>query len=214
MKIDSTKELDIDSEIEQDSSNLPDIISNQIDKLNRLDKKIKILFEKGKKAEKAAKNANQKISFLSGKKIAIEQLQSSNKETSEAIQELIDSQNLSFELHSEIGKVTKFLFFLGASNIAQSRIIVRELEMKIKGASEKEVSDLAKKELLLVIKQLKVQEDLENKLEKLTYKLNTQLKRLDEQERNTKILDKKTYTLQLTSIGLLILILLVIFLIT
>ncbi|WP_132470456.1 hypothetical protein [Novosphingobium sp. ST904] len=70
------------------------------------------------------------------------------------------AQKISFDFQARLAEVTKYLFKLGVGNIAATRIVVRELEMRLHGASDEELSDLARQEVLSVIRQLKEQEDL------------------------------------------------------
>ncbi len=83
-----------------------------------------------------------------------------------------EAQKLSFEYQEKLGEVTKYLFFLGESNIVANRTVVREIEMRLKGASEAEISSLAKQELINVVKQLKDQEDMAKNKKTLCKKLS------------------------------------------
>lgn len=55
------------------------------------------------------------------------------------------------------------MFGLGVSNIAVNRTIVRELELRLEHASEEEIDDMARQELLNVVHDLKAQEDITKK---------------------------------------------------
>ena len=59
---------------------------------------------------------------------------------------------------SEITEI--YLFGLGVSNLAMNRSVVRGVEMRLKGASEEELDELARQEILGVVRQLKAQEDI------------------------------------------------------
>lgn len=63
------------------------------------------------------------------------------------------------------------MFALGAANIAANRSVVRELELKLKGATKEELDEFARNEILTVIKQLKAQEDIMKKQSDLTEKV-------------------------------------------
>jgi len=152
---------------EFNSADIPKIITKQVHQINVLERKISEVIQEATKAKEAAINANEKIG-LSGRKKAIEQLQSSGREIASAIQVSAQAHQQSFEFQKELADISKFLIGLGVSNIAQNRIVVRELEMKMNGASKEQISDLAKQELLSVIRQLKAQEHIQERLERLS----------------------------------------------
>lgn len=145
----------------------PEIIRGKINKLNELSKSIKKAEDTSKKAEDTAKRAKDKaVSALFGKKEAIQELQSAGIDLAEAIQAGIDSQKISFEFNKKLSDISNYLFGLAANNIANNRFVLNNLKNIFKGASEKELSDLAKQELLLVIRQLEKQQDVLAKQEK------------------------------------------------
>jgi hypothetical protein len=57
---------------------------------------------------------------------------------------------------------------IGASSIANSRIVVRELEVRLNGASKEELSELARTELENVVNQIKSQQDILSRQDQLT----------------------------------------------
>jgi hypothetical protein len=144
---------------------LPVMIQGQISKLNDLDKSVKKAMEAAALAKDSAKSAKNKSAGLFKKKAAIEELQSAGIDLAEAVQSGAEAQRISFEFQTKLAKIAKYLFGLGVSNIASNRFVVRELEMKLKGASQEELSELARQELILVVKQLKEQEDILRKQE-------------------------------------------------
>ena len=85
-----------------------------------------------------------------------------------AQQSAAEAQELSFEYQKQLANFSKFLLGLGARNMTINRALSRSLEMKMKGASEKELDNLAQQEFLSVIKQLKDQEDIMLKQEDLS----------------------------------------------
>ena len=78
-----------------------------------------------------------------------------------------------FEYQKRLTNISYGLFRLGATNIAYNRSLVREIELRLKGASEKEISELARNELVRVVTQLKEQEDLQKKLARLKEEVKT-----------------------------------------
>lgn len=147
---------------------LPTIIANQITKLNELDQGVKKAMNAASRAKEAADTAKTKSVGFFKKKEAIEELQSAGIDLAEAVQSGAEAQKISFEFQTKLAEITKYLFGLGVSNIASNRFVVRELEMKLKGASKEKLSELAKQEVLSVVKQLKDQEDILKKQENLS----------------------------------------------
>lgn len=146
---------------------LPEI-NRRIDKLNELSIRVEEASEAATKAEDSAKNAMYMSAGFGKKKAAIEGLQKASVNLAEAVQAGAEAQRISFEFQRELAEISKYLFGLGVSNLAMNRTVVRELELRLKGASEEELSELARQELMTVIKQLKAQEDILLKLDKNT----------------------------------------------
>lgn len=164
--------------------NLPRLIEEQINKLKALDRSINEAMMAAEKATESARSADAMSAGWGKKKAAIEELQSSVVDLADAIQAGVEAQQLSFEHHTKITEITKYLFGLGVSNIATNRFVVRELEMRLKGASQEELSELARQELMMVVKQLKDQEDILKKQEDFSRAvkvLNEKIKKLDEE---------------------------------
>ncbi|WP_043612956.1 hypothetical protein [Chromobacterium violaceum] len=147
-----------------DETLLPELIHGQLDKLQELDTSVKEALGAAAQAEKdaaAAKELSAGRGFWHDKKKeAIEALQESGVKLAEAVQVSAKTQKVSFEFQSRLAEVAKYLFSLGVRSIAANRIVVRELEMRLSGASEEELSELARQEVILLIQQLKAQEDL------------------------------------------------------
>jgi hypothetical protein len=154
-----------------DEKMLPELIQGQISKLKELDTNVQKALKAATHAGECAKLASEKSAewtfFGDNKKDAIEGLQKAGMAVSEALQASAEAQTLSFELQTRFANVTKHLFALGVSNIAANRAVVRELELRLAGASEEELSELARHEITSVILQLKEQEDLLRKQEQM-----------------------------------------------
>lgn len=166
-----------------DEGSLPALIQGQVGKLNELDDCVKSAIKAAKTAEEHAKNA-QRLSAGRGiltdhKKAAIEGLQTAGIELAKAAQSNASAQQTAFEFQQRLAEVTKYLFSLGVSNIAANRFVVRELEARLNGASSETLSELARQELLAVVKQLKEQEDLLHKQERMADRLKTHDEKLD-----------------------------------
>lgn len=169
---------------------LPSIISTQFTKLTELEDNVKNAVTLAVQAQKKAEDA--KVSAgLFKKKAAIEALQEAADGSANALITIADAQKLSFEYQTKLSEITKYLFGLGVSNIAMNRSVVRELELRLKGASEEEISDLAQQELRNVILQLKSQEDMMKKQEFLTGKVKEQNRKIQTIEATDKEQDEK-----------------------
>lgn len=192
-----------------ENSTLPQTITDQVNKLNELESIVKTAIDAATQAEKRAERA-EKIAagrsiFSDKKKEAIEELQSAGIELASAVQLGARAQQTSFEFQKRLADISQSLFKLGVNNIAANRTVVRDLEMRLSGASKEELSDLARKEVISVIQQLKEQEDLLRKQEQITITLKdhdlkikcaldetSELeRRLDNQEARQHALDRK-----------------------
>lgn len=154
-----------------DEKLLPELIHGHLGKLNELNKKVLDANAKAKSAIEKANEAKTKSAergfFKDYKKEAIVALQAMGVDLASAIQSGAEAQKISFEFQDRLAKVTKYLFELGVSNIAANRFVVQELELRLRGATEEELSELARQEVISVIRQLKQQEDLLKKQEQM-----------------------------------------------
>lgn len=155
-------------DIEVSEKDLPILLSEQMNKLTELDESIKNAIISSKKASESAKKAKEQSTTFFKRKRAIEGLQTASNHLAQAIQSGTEAQQVSFEFQTQLAEISKYLFSLGVSNIASNRFVVRELELRLKGASDEELSELAKQELLAVVRQLKEQEDLLLKIERVS----------------------------------------------
>lgn len=164
---------------EYTEENLSDLITTRIDALNDLEKHI---LEAEEAADAAIKEADDVKNGIIDYGIfwdsidtdrAIEKLQNAVISTAKALEESSDAHKKTFEYQKRLTNISYGLFRLGATNIAFNRSLVREIELRLKGASEKEISELARNELVRVVTQLKEQEDLQKKLARLKEEVKT-----------------------------------------
>lgn len=157
-----------------DERMLPELVKGQLDKLNEVAASVESAIEAANKAEEQAKEAKNKSAgrgfFTDKKRVAIEELQSAGIDMANAVQASAKAQKTSFEFQTRLAEIAKYLFSMGVRNIAANRLVVRELEARLKGASEEEISELARQEIMAVVMQLKDQEDLLKKQENLRQK--------------------------------------------
>jgi|GEM_PF-5262273 len=169
----------------------PSLIYQQVSLLNECSVSVKNALENAKKAKIQAEKAKNKSAGLFQKKVAIKELQTAVYDNSIATESLAEAQSKSYELQSKMAHIAKYLFELGIRDIALNRIVVRELELRLKGASEKEISDLARQEILVIVKQLKEQEDILLKQNNLSDRVNEHNIKWSNQERLNKLLEIK-----------------------
>lgn len=166
---------DLQDLINIDPSNLPLLLTAQVNELNSLNDKIKDADNKATDAKNKADEASQitanRALFRDNKKEAIESLQTAGKDMTSAIVATADAFKKSFEFQVKLAEISQALFAMGIGNLTMNRLVVRELELKLKNASEQEISELAREELLRVVKQLKQQQDLLQKQEHLSQKV-------------------------------------------
>lgn len=169
-----------------DETQLPDVISSQFTEITKLEKKVEKAVKMASKAKEKASDAQVSAGWFK-KKAAIELLQDATQGLAEAQIDAAEAQKISFEYQTKLTEITKFLFGLGVSNIAMNRSVVRELELRLKGASDKDISDLAKQELHNVIMQLNAQRDMMEQ----QARIKEEVKKLDKQVDELEIQDQK-----------------------
>lgn len=162
---------------------LPTVISSQFKELTELENNVVKAMDMATQAKRKANDA-QVSAGLFKKKKAIEALQEAVKGQANALIPIVDAQKLLLKYQAGLTKITIFLANLGAQNLAMNRAVVRELELRLKGASDEEFSDLAKQELIKVIADLKNREDMMNKQSKIAENVGKQhedIKKLNKQ---------------------------------
>jgi uncharacterized coiled-coil DUF342 family protein len=150
---------------------LPKVIGEKYSEISAIDEKIKSATSKANKAKELADEASQKNAdrslFHDNKREAIEALQKSNQSLADALSENVVANEQLFQNQQKMAKGLSYLFGLGVMSIAANRTVVRELEMKLRDASEEELSDLARQEIYNVVLQLRAQEDMQYKIDKV-----------------------------------------------
>jgi myosin heavy subunit len=158
-----------------DINELPSIINGQIGKYKELEKSIDVSLKKAKEAEERAESAQGQSAGFWNRRNAIEAGQEATVGNAEAIMALANSQKISLEFQTKLAEISKFLLMLGLNNIALNRTTIRQLELKLEGASKEELSELVKSEIKNVIQELKARQDLiekHNRLDEKTKELH------------------------------------------
>lgn len=187
----SNEVLEIITETELVSINvgdIPDIIASSIDNISKLESQVR----------NAEESANKAMDYVGGRMTRYEEkgmlfwkwrsgdTKDIIEDTQEAVEKLATAQHVSvealkksFEFQKKLAETSKYLFDLGCANITVNRIAVRAIELKLSGASKETLSDLAKQEMMAIVKQLKEQEDILKKQEFLNSKVKEHTSRLD-----------------------------------
>ena len=127
--------------------------------LEHLGRKIEEACRSADKAnENAALAADKKIGFFGGGKAeAIEALQNAVIASGQAGIALSESQTLLFKQQEILAECTKKLFALCCININCAEVAIGEISKCLNGARREKISDVARKELLKFVQQLKEQ---------------------------------------------------------
>ncbi|MBR1493570.1 MAG: hypothetical protein IJ601_00775 [Acidaminococcaceae bacterium] len=153
---------------------LPSVIGEQVSGLKELKRCVDDAIRYAEDAKNSAETAScwKKNNFLHGlietkdTKGTLENVQKALQGLAEAQQSAAQAQKVSYQNQEKIGQITRYLFALGASNIAANRSVVNRLKQELEGASASELNEMAKQEIIAVIRQLKAQEDLLNRQNK------------------------------------------------
>ncbi len=171
--------------------NIPDIVAGRIEDIVALESEVN---NSDVSAKKAMDYVNKQMKHYVEKGKGIFKHRSGDTkdiidDTQEAIEKLASAQQVSvnalkksFEFQKKLAETSKYLFELGCANITVNRVAVRAIEAKLNGASKDEISELARQEMIAVVKQLKEQEDILKKQEFLTTKVKENVSRLDEKD--------------------------------
>lgn len=167
-----------DNLISINASDIPKLIEDQFSIMSNLKQHLDLAKSKSCDAEALARDAKDKKIGFFNKKETIEGIVNTQMSLSEATLSNTLVLEKTFEYQQALTNITKYLFGLGVSNIAVNRSIVRELELRLNDASNEELDELAKKEFLNVVKELKQQEDLLKKQSDLSLRLRNINERL------------------------------------
>ena len=156
------KELD-NYDLAVKESDVPEIIGSQFTIMQEYKENLDIAKKKALDAQMQALGSKEKKTGVFKNKTAIESLQETTLSLADAQIIAAEAQEKSFEYQKKLAEITKYLFGLGVSNIAANRIVVKELEMRLKNASEDEIDSLAREEIKNLVRELKMQEDVMQK---------------------------------------------------
>lgn len=167
--MDEKKELLIPEDlegIEISEEEMPGIISQQFDKIVEIDKRIAVAEEKCASAKALAEK--QVAAKGIHKSEAITTTQNAVRSLVDAQTALAEAQKMLFENQQQLAAGMRYLLILGASSIAMNRIVIAELESKLKKATAEQLSEAARQELIGVIKLLREQESAFSKQDRMS----------------------------------------------
>lgn len=153
--------LDLQTSPEQ----LPETIREQVKTMELLDIRIQEARKKVSEAQQKAKEAHHKISVFQ-KKQSIEELQVAVLAQSEAIAAEDDAMRISFRNQEMMAKVAHGLLAMGLMNLVSNRTVFQRIKDELQKASEEEINEHAREELIKIVGQLKAQEDIYNRLDR------------------------------------------------
>jgi hypothetical protein len=154
-------------------SQVPAYIEKSVTQLQTLSRRIEESASAGRDAAIAAKEAQGKRAtfrwYESAEKErkAIAALQKSGVAQAKAIETFSDAQKLTFDYLSDVTKILRGLFVLGCASLAKNRMVVEELEARLRGAGEEQLNELARQELESLLMDLNEQRDVMERQEKL-----------------------------------------------
>ena len=148
---------------------LPEVVAAHLKLFAELDKQIQ---ETASACEEAKKASNGQVAassfFLSSNKASIDSTQDAVRAVAEAQSKLIQAQQTLAENQRKMADCIKFLLMLGATSISNSARVISLLEEKLSHAAEDGLSDDGRRDLLEVIRNLRDQESVITKQDRMS----------------------------------------------
>ena len=202
---------------EKEANELMGFVNGKVEEITALSNKIKNARSEAEKASKEAKKAQEtaenikkqtnnrgETHWYNGKATAINDVKDDTKALANAQVDLAnaqialakaqqksnEAQQKTLEFEEKLANLTTAMIQVGTTSIARSNFLVRELEARLKGASEEELSEMARKELELVVGQIKGQQDVLSRQEQLTDIVREMDDKMSAQDASDAIRDK------------------------
>ena len=163
--------MDLIPEDKVTNENLPEAIAKAMDIIIDLEKNLSISIRDANYIRYVAEAIEKQSANIFNRKNAIEQLQKATSDIAKAQTQTVEVQKVSFEYQRIIGVICNYLLDLGMNDIALTRSSIDILQKYLKKASNEELSDTARKELLKVVHDLKARQDLMQKYSHLSKQL-------------------------------------------
>ena len=149
---------------------LPNVISEQFKAITDIDKLIQEAKNRCNNAKETAESMI--IAKTINKKDAINATQDAVRSIADAQSALYESQKMLFEYQQKMANGMRYLLVLGASSIAMNKVVIAELEAKLKQATKEQLSQKSREELINVIKLLREQESAFSKQDRMSEQIS------------------------------------------
>ena len=144
----------------KNEKDVTELVNNCFLRIEDIEKKIANSELSAKSAKESADKAMsvERHFFQNTTAKIVDQLQPAVKDLANAIEVSAETQKLLFEHQTILAECCRSLFGMGVSNITMIRCTINTIKMKLENASDEEISEMAKQELLNVVRQLKMQD--------------------------------------------------------
>lgn len=148
-------------------------INTALQKVTQIDKSISRSLDKADKLKTKALEEHSAGWSWGGKdkRVAIEALQEVTRDMADSQIEIINTLKELYDGQKAIAQQMRMLFQIGAMSIAANRMVHRELKMRLQNASQEELSEMAREELMATVRQLEQMQDTLNIQERQKEKL-------------------------------------------
>ena len=163
-------------------ADVPNLIQEQFVILSEYTSNFENAKKKALEVKQRALESQEKGVHVFKMKGSIEDLQANQVDLSESINLNMDLQEKSLEYQKKITEIMQYLFGLGVANITINRCVVKELQMRLDNATDNEIDEMARKEIIKVVQQLKENEDHYNKTMEIIGKVKEHDSKLSTQE--------------------------------
>ena len=156
---------------------LPEVISEQFKTIVEIDKRIA---EAEISCTTAKETADKMILAKAlNQKDAINATQDAVRSLAEAQTALSEAQRMLFENQQKMADGMRYLLVLGASSIAMNRVVIAELEAKLRQATKEQLSEKARVELIDVVRLLREQESAFSKQDRMSDQIKSHGKEIE-----------------------------------
>ncbi|NCA95430.1 MAG: hypothetical protein EOM74_00450 [Methanomicrobia archaeon] len=154
--------------IQIDEKDVPVLVQEQFTALNEYASSVELAKRKANEVNRATVKSQEKGVHVLKMKSSIEDIQVNQVALAESNMINAELQEKSLKYQKKLSEIMQYLLGLGVTNIAVNRCVVKELLMRLENASEEEIDEMTRQEILKVIQQLKDQEDLYKKTMDIT----------------------------------------------
>lgn len=153
-------------------SEVPAVINEKFDQLAEIKSEIQDLQSSSIEIKNNALIVKNKKVGIFNKKNAIKDLQTLTVDISNNQVANAEITNKILMYQQKIAETMKFLLGLGVTNLATNRAVVKQLKDRLESAQNGSIDEYEEKEILSVLRQLKAQEDILEKQERMGKRFN------------------------------------------